>query len=94
MAGTHWRIIQCTDMNYEEKGYGLDSSQSGQGLDICAAQETNLDKVINTSSRLVTNITNAPTTYVLTLEYFQLPVTNTKQHGATCSRDLLCIIMS
>jgi len=38
-------------------------------FDIYAAQETNLDKVIKISSRLVTNITNAPTTYVITLEY-------------------------
>jgi len=51
-----------------------------RGLDICAAQETNLDKVLDISSRLVTNITNAPTTCVLTLEYLQLPDTNTKQH--------------
>lgn len=62
--------------------------------DICAAQETNLDKVIEKSSRLVKNITNAWNTYVLTHEYCQLPDTKTKQHRATCSRDLLCIIMS
>jgi len=49
-------------------------------FDICAAQETNLDKVIKISSRLVTNIINAPITYVLTLEYLQFPDTNTKQH--------------
>jgi hypothetical protein len=49
-------------------------------FDIYAALETDLDKVIKISSRLVTNIINAPITYVLTLEYLQFPDTNTQQH--------------
>jgi hypothetical protein len=63
-------------------------------FDICAAQETNLEKMIKMSPRIATNIANAPTTYVLTLEHLQPPDTNKKWHQATFYRDLLCIIMS